>query len=56
MQQPNSNKANIIIVAASSTQVDVGQNAGETHARHTLSIYIHSILAVLAVSNNYPLF
>jgi hypothetical protein len=28
MQQPNSNKANTTIVAASSTQVDIGQNAG----------------------------
>jgi hypothetical protein len=51
MQQPNSNKVNIIIVAASSTQVDVGRNAGRMHARRTLGIYIHSILAVLAVSD-----
>jgi hypothetical protein len=53
MQQPDSNKANVIIVAASSTQVDVGRNAGRTHARYMLHIYIHSILAVLAVSDNY---
>jgi accessory gene regulator protein AgrB len=52
MQQPNSNKANIIIVAAFSTQVDIRQNAGGTHARRTLYIYTHSILAVLAVSDN----
>jgi hypothetical protein len=51
MQQPNSNKANTIIVAASSTQVDVGRNTGRTHAGRTLGIYTHGILAVLAVSN-----
>jgi hypothetical protein len=52
MQQPNSNKANIIMVAASSTQVDVGRNAGGTHAERTSCIYIHGTLAVLAVSDN----
>jgi hypothetical protein len=41
----------MIIVAASSTQVDVGQNAGGTHARRTPGIYTHSTLAVLAVSD-----
>jgi hypothetical protein len=41
------------MVAASSTQVDVGRNAGGTHAGRTLSIYIHSTLAVLAVSDIY---
>jgi hypothetical protein len=56
MQQPNSNKANTIIVAASSTQVDIGRNAGGTHARHTLYIYTHGTLAVLAVSDNCPPF
>jgi hypothetical protein len=41
-------------VAASSTQVDVEQNAGETHVKRTPDIYTHSILAVLAVSDiNY---
>jgi hypothetical protein len=53
MQQPDSNKANAIMVAASSTQVDVGRNAGGTHAGRTLGIYTHGILAVLAVSDNY---
>jgi hypothetical protein len=43
---------NAIIVAASSTQVDVGRNAGETHARRTPGIYTHGTLAVLAVSDN----
>jgi hypothetical protein len=38
-------------VAVSSTQVDVGQNAGRTHAGHTLDIYIYNIVAVLAVSD-----
>jgi hypothetical protein len=52
MQQPNSNKVNTIIVAASSTQVDVGRNAGGTHAECTLGIYTHGTLAVLAVSDN----
>jgi hypothetical protein len=52
MQQPNSNKANVIIVAASSTQVDVGRNASRTHARRTPGIYTHGTLAVLAVFNN----
>jgi hypothetical protein len=56
MQQSNSNKVNIIIVAVFSTQVDVGQNASRTHARRTLDIYIHSILVVLAVSDNCPFF
>jgi hypothetical protein len=51
MQQSNSNKANIIIVAASSTQVDVGRNAGRTHAGRTPCIYTHGTLAVLAVSD-----
>jgi hypothetical protein len=55
MQQPNSNKANTIMVAASSTQVDVGRNAGGTHAgRRTPRIYTHGTLAVLAVSDNCP--
>jgi hypothetical protein len=54
MQQSNSNKANTIIVAASSTQVDVEQNANRTHARHMPYIYTHSTLAVLAVSDNCP--
>jgi hypothetical protein len=49
----NSNKANVIIVAASSTQVDIEQNANKTHAGRTLDIYIYSILAVLAVSDNF---
>jgi hypothetical protein len=52
MQQPNSNKVNTIIVAASSTQVDIGQNAGRTHAGRTPCIYTHSILVVLAVSDS----
>jgi hypothetical protein len=39
-------------VAASSTQVDVGRNAGGTHAGHTPRIYTHGTLAVLAVSDN----
>jgi hypothetical protein len=56
MQQPDSNKANAIMVAASSTQVDVGRNAGGTHAGRTPGIYTHGILAVLAVSDNYPPF
>jgi hypothetical protein len=56
MQQSNSNKVNIIIVAAFSTQVDIGRNAGKTHARRTLDIYIHSILVVLVVSDNYSFF
>jgi hypothetical protein len=56
MQQPNSNKANMIIVAASSTQVDVGWNAGRTHAKRTPDIYTHGTLAVLAVSDNCPSF
>jgi hypothetical protein len=56
MQQPDSNKANAIMVAASSTQVDVGRNAGETHAGRTLHIYTHGTLAVLAVSDNCPPF
>jgi hypothetical protein len=51
MQQSNSNKANTIMVAASSTQVDVGRNAGGTHAGCTPGIYIHGTLAVLAVSD-----
>jgi hypothetical protein len=51
MQQPNSNKVNTIIVAASSTQVDVGRNAGGTHAGRTPGIYTHGTLAVLAVSD-----
>jgi hypothetical protein len=55
MQQPNSNKANTIIVAASSTQVDVERNTGRTHARRTLGIYTHGTLAVLAVSDTYIL-
>jgi hypothetical protein len=55
MQQPNSNKVNIIIVAASSTQVDIGRNAGKTHARRMLYIYIYNTLAVLAVSDNCSL-
>jgi hypothetical protein len=55
MQQPNSNKANVIIVTASSTQVNVGRNAGGTHAERMLRIYTHSILVVLAVSDNCPL-
>jgi hypothetical protein len=45
----------MIIVAASSTQMNIGQNAGGTHARRTPDIYIHSILAVLAVSDNFLL-
>jgi hypothetical protein len=53
---PLTNKANTIIVAASSTQVNVGRNAGGTHARRTLGIYTHSTLAVLAVSDNCPPF
>jgi hypothetical protein len=40
------------MVAAFSTQVDVGRNAGETHAGRTLDIYTHGILAVLTVSDN----
>jgi accessory gene regulator protein AgrB len=56
MQQPNSNKANIIIVAVTSTQVNIGRNAGGMHAKRMLGIYIYSILAVLAVSNNCPPF
>jgi hypothetical protein len=51
MQQPNSNKVNTIMVAASSTQVDVGRNAGRTHAGHMPGIYTHGTLAVLAVSD-----
>jgi hypothetical protein len=35
----------------SSTQVDVGRNAGGTHAGRTLGIYTHGTLAVLAVSD-----
>jgi hypothetical protein len=46
----------MIIVAVSSTQVDVGRNAGRTHAKCTPDIYTHGILAVLAVSNNCPSF
>jgi hypothetical protein len=46
----------MIIVAASSTQVDVGRNAGETHAGRTLNIYIHSILVVLTISDNCSFF
>jgi hypothetical protein len=53
MQQPDSNKANAIMVAASSTQVDVGRNAGGTHAGRTPGIYTHGTLAVLAVSDTY---
>jgi hypothetical protein len=41
----------MIIVAASSTQVDVGWNAGRTHTGRTPDIYIHSTLAVLTVSD-----
>jgi hypothetical protein len=44
------------MVAASSTQVDVGRNAGRTHAGRTPGIYIHGTLAVLAVSDNCSLF
>jgi hypothetical protein len=55
-QQPNSNKANTIIVAASSTQVGVGRNTSRMHAGRTLYIYTHGTLAVLAVSDNCPLF
>jgi hypothetical protein len=40
------------MVAASSTQVDVGRNAGGTHAGRTPRIYTHGTLAVLAVSDN----
>jgi hypothetical protein len=40
------------MVAASSTQVDVGRNAGRTHAGRTPDIYTHGILVVLAVSDN----
>jgi hypothetical protein len=46
MQQPDSNKANAIIVAASSTQVDVGRNTGGTLAEHMLGarqIFIHTV-------------
>jgi hypothetical protein len=43
----------MIIVAASSTQVDVGRNAGGTHAGRTPDIYTYSTLAVLAVSDSY---
>jgi hypothetical protein len=39
------------MVAASSTQVDVGRNAGGTHAGRTPGIYTHGTLAVLAVSD-----
>jgi hypothetical protein len=39
------------MVAVSSTQMNIGQNAGGTYAGRTLYIYTHSILAVLAVSN-----
>jgi hypothetical protein len=53
MQQPNSNKANTIMVAASSTQVDVRRNAGGTHAGRTPGIYTHGTLAVLAVSDTW---
>jgi hypothetical protein len=56
MQQPNSNKVNTIIVAASSTQVNVGQNTSGTHAGCTLGIYTHGTLVVLAVSDNCPPF
>jgi hypothetical protein len=56
MQQPDSNKVNAIMVAASSAQVDVGRNAGGTHARRTPGIYTYSTLAVLAVSDNCPPF
>jgi hypothetical protein len=35
--------------------VDVGRNAGGTHAGHTPGIYIHSTLAVLALSNKIRL-
>jgi hypothetical protein len=56
MQQPDSNKANAIIVAASSTQVDVGRNASGTHAGRTPGIYTHGTSAVLAVSDNCPPF
>jgi hypothetical protein len=52
MQQPDSNKANAIIVAASSTQVDIGRNASRTHAERTPDIYIYNTLVVLAVSDN----
>jgi hypothetical protein len=43
----------MIIVAASSTQVDVGRNAGGTHAGRTPGIYTHGTLAVLAVSDTF---
>jgi hypothetical protein len=42
------------MVAASSTQVDVGRNAGGTHAGRTPGIYTHGTLAVLAVSDKKP--
>jgi hypothetical protein len=40
------------MVAASSTQVDIGRNAGRTHAGRILRIYTYGILAVLAVSDS----
>jgi hypothetical protein len=39
------------MVAASSTQVAVGRNAGRTHAGRTPGLYTHGNLAVLAVSD-----
>jgi hypothetical protein len=43
-------------VAAFITQVDIGRNAGRTHAGHTLDIYIHSTLVDLVVSDKNALY